>query len=468
MPEYDFGGKVAFVTGAAHGQGESHAVTYAEHGASVVAVDVPGDIDTVAYPQGTREELDETVEAVEAQGQDAIAVEADVRDEDQVEAAVDAALDAFGHIDFLANNAGILSSDLLVELDERKWDQMLDTNLKGVWLCSKHVGKHFIERGEGGKIVTTSSTGGTRGSLGRAGHYGAAKWGVRGLTKTLALELADYGVNVILEKGTSLTKDGYDRMIAAMEEGGGKFLTNWPLAWYQSHRTTKRLIDEGAVGEVLEVHYYDGNEGSGRFEKVEYTDAGEMHFSGGSQKEVASAAETWWHQADKGGGSLVDYLGYGTNLATWFRDGELPVEVTTRTNNPEWSQVDIQSITVAKYEGKGLSTFETRWGTFTDPWVHQPQPKCGFVVKGSEGTISSYDYEETVFVQDEENPEGYEVAVDDLEEPIQNQVQYLVHCLDTDQDVEFPPLSPYHCRESNRILVAALESAERDEPVQLE
>jgi glucose-fructose oxidoreductase len=281
-------------------------------------------------------------------------------------------------------------------------------------------------------------------------------------------KVAEYGVSVILEKGTSLTEDGYDRMIAAMEEGGGKFLTNWPLAWYQSHRTTKRLIDEGIVGEVMEVHYYDGNEGSGRFEQVEYTDAGEMHFSGGSQKEVASAAETWWHQADKGGGSLVDYLGYGTNIATWFRDGELPVEVTTRTNTPEWSQVDIQSNTVAKYEDKGLSTFETRWGTFTDPWVHQPQPKCGFVVKGSEGTISSYDYEETVFVQNEENPAGYEVEVDDLEEPVRNQVQYLVHCLENDRDVEFPPLSPYHCRDSNRILLAARESAERDQPVRLE
>jgi len=281
-------------------------------------------------------------------------------------------------------------------------------------------------------------------------------------------KVAGYGVNVILEKGTALTPGGYDRMIEAMEAGGGTFLTNWPLAWYRSHRTTKRLIDEGAVGDVLEVHYYDGNEGSGRFEEVEYTDAGEMHFSGGSQKEVAAAAQTWWHQAENGGGSLVDYLGYGTNLATWFRDGELPVEVTTRTEVPEWSEVDTQSVTVAGYEGKGLSRFETRWGTFTDPWVHQPQPKCGFVVVGTEGTISSYDYEETVRVQTEDTPEGDEVEVDELEAPVENQVQYLVHCLDNDRDVEFSPLSPSHCREANRILVAARESVERDGPVPVE
>jgi len=277
--------------------------------------------------------------------------------------------------------------------------------------------------------------------------------------------VAEYGVHVVLEKGTALTEDGYDRMIDAMEAGGGTFVTNWPLAWYRSHRTTKRLVDEGTIGDVVEVHYYDGNEGSGRFTKVEYTDAGEMHFAGEDMEEAG--AETWWHQEAAGGGSLVDYLGYGTNLATWFRDGELPVEVSTETFTPEWSEVDTQSVTVAKYEGKGLSKFETRWGTFTDPWITQPQPKCGFVVTGTEGTISSYDYEDTVYVQDEENREGYEVEVDELEPPLENQIQYLVHCLENDMDPEFEPLSPSHCRESNRILVAARESARRDETVQL-
>lgn len=276
-------------------------------------------------------------------------------------------------------------------------------------------------------------------------------------------KVAPYGVHVILEKGTALTEDGYDRMLEAMEEGGGTLITNWPLAWYRSHRTTKRLIDEGTIGDVLEVHYYDGNEGSGRFTKVEYTDAGEMHFAGEDMQETD--ASTWWHQEEAGGGSLVDYLGYGANLATWFRDGELPIEVTTETFEPEWSEVDTQSVTVARYEGKGLSKFETNWGTFTDPWVTQPQPKCGFVVTGTDGTISSWDYEETVHVQTADDKEGFDVEVDELEEPIRDQVEYLVHCLDKNKDVEFAPLSPYHCRESNRIVVAAREAANRDGPV---
>ncbi len=278
-------------------------------------------------------------------------------------------------------------------------------------------------------------------------------------------KVAPYGVHVILEKSTALTNEGYDRMLNAMEKGGGTFVTNWPLAWYRAHRTTKRLIDEGTIGDVVEVHYYDGNKGSGRFEKVEYTEEGELHFAGGEQKDVAAAAETWWHQEEKGGGSLVDYLGYGANLATWFRDGELPEQVTTRTHVPEWSEVDVHSVTIAEYEDTGLSKLETKWGTFTDPWAHQPQPECGFIVVGTEGTISSYDYQDTVRVQDEDRPAGYEVEVDELQAPIRDQVEYLVHCVENDKTPDFPPLSPHHCRKSNRIVVAARKSARKGGPV---
>ncbi|MGQ4555475.1 mycofactocin-coupled SDR family oxidoreductase [Halobellus sp. GM3] len=195
MVEYDFSGKVAFVTGAAHGQGRSHAQHYAKHGADVVVTDIAGNMDTVPYDLGTSDELDETVSIVEDEGQEALAVQMDVRDESQVEAAVGEALDEFGKIDILANNAGIAHFGDLVEMDEAMWDEMLDTNLKGVWLCSKHVGKHFVERGDGGKIVSTSSIYGLSAGPG-SGHYIAAKHGVVGLTKTLALELAEYDVNV--------------------------------------------------------------------------------------------------------------------------------------------------------------------------------------------------------------------------------------------------------------------------------
>jgi SDR family mycofactocin-dependent oxidoreductase len=195
MPEYDFSGTVAFVTGAAHGQGRSHAQHYAKHGADVVVTDISRNMDTVPYNLGTGDELNETASLVEAEGQDALAIEMDVRDEAQVEAAVEEALSEFGKIDILANNAGIWTMADMAKMNEAKWDELVDTNLKGVWLCAKHVGKHFIDRGDGGKIVSTSSTAGLAGGPG-AGHYVAAKHGVIGLTKTLALELAEYDVNV--------------------------------------------------------------------------------------------------------------------------------------------------------------------------------------------------------------------------------------------------------------------------------
>ncbi len=195
MPEYDFSDKVAFVTGASRAQGRSHAVHYARHGADVVVTDICENIETNPYELGTSDELEETASLVEEEGGEALAIEMDVRSEEEVEAAVGEALDEFGWIDFLANNAGIFNSSEMVELDEQMWDEMIDTNLKGVWLCSKHVGKHFVDRGDGGKIISTSSGLGLIGAY-ACGHYGATKWGVRGLTKTLALELAEYDVNV--------------------------------------------------------------------------------------------------------------------------------------------------------------------------------------------------------------------------------------------------------------------------------
>ena len=195
MPEYDFSGKVAFVTGAARGQGRSHALGYAEHGADVVAVDLPGEKSSVHYDLATRDDLDAVVDEVESMGQSALAVEADVSRDDEVRDAVEAAVDEFGRIDVLANNAGITTMAPLLEVEEPMWDELLDTNLKGAWLCSKHVGNHMVERGEGGKIVSTASAMAIVGSP-MMGHYAASKHGLLGLTKTLALELAEHDVNV--------------------------------------------------------------------------------------------------------------------------------------------------------------------------------------------------------------------------------------------------------------------------------
>ncbi|MEF8801839.1 MAG: mycofactocin-coupled SDR family oxidoreductase [Halolamina sp.] len=195
MPEYDFSGQVAFVTGAGRGQGRSHAQHYASHGADVVLTDICENIETNPYELSTTDDLEETASIVEDAGQEALTIEMDVRNEDEVEAAVDDAVEEFGKIDILANNAGIFNAADMTEMDEQQWDEMIDTNLKGVWLCAKHVGQHFIDRGDGGKIVSTSSAAGLVGSP-SAGHYVATKHGVLGLTKTLALELAEYDVNV--------------------------------------------------------------------------------------------------------------------------------------------------------------------------------------------------------------------------------------------------------------------------------
>ena len=175
--------------------------------------------------------------------------------------------------------------------------------------------------------------------------------------------------------------------------------------------------------------------------------------------------ESWFYQEAEGGGSLLDYLGYGVTLGTWFLDGRAPLEVTAVVDEPAGLEVDEHSITICKYPF-GLSKFETRWGTFTDPWTLQPQPKCGFVLKGSDGTISSYDYEESVRVQTHDRPEGYQQPVDRLAPPYQNVVQYFIHCLETGQSPE-GPLSPATCRIGQQIVDSAILSAREKRTVSL-
>lgn len=277
--------------------------------------------------------------------------------------------------------------------------------------------------------------------------------------------LAPFGADIVLEKPFAATLSDADRILKAVESAGIKLVVNWPLVWYPVHRTTKRLVDEGTIGAVEQVHYYDGNRGSHRFTDVGYTEDGEMHFSG-AETDGAPAGDIWFHDPNEGGGSMLDYLGYGVTLGTWFRDGDLPVAVTAETYSPDWSSVDQQSLTIARYD-EGLSKYETSWSTFTDPWVTQPQPNCGFVLRGERGTIGSFDYEDSVRVQTTERPEGYEVPIDELDPPFVDCWQYLVHCLDENQPVSFPPLEPTFNRRAQRIVESARLSVERGETVPL-
>jgi glucose-fructose oxidoreductase len=239
--------------------------------------------------------------------------------------------------------------------------------------------------------------------------------------------VAPFGVHLIMEKPFAASLAEADAMIAAQRSQGKELLINWPLAWYPCHRTTKRLIDDGAVGDVIEVHFYDGNRGPlwHGADKVEVT-AEEV------QREKPSS---WFYKRSEGGGSLLDYLGYGTTLGTWFLNGRKPIEVTAVVDEPAGLEVDEHAIVIARY-AFGLSKFETRWGTFTDPWTHQPQPKCGFVIVGTEGTISSYDYEPTVRLQDRRHPEGQVIAVDTIPGAESNPVAYLIDCLKRGRPVE--------------------------------
>lgn len=265
-------------------------------------------------------------------------------------------------------------------------------------------------------------------------------------------QVAGLGVDILLEKPFAASLADADRMLAAIAKSGTRLAINWPLRWYPSHVTTKRLIDEGVIGEVREVHFYDGNRGPlyHRADKVVVSD----------EEVRREKPSSWWYKRAAGGGSLLDYLGYGATLGTWFLNGEAPMEVTSVVDQPEGLEVDEHSITICRYR-RGLSKMETRWGTFSDPWTMQPQPKCGFVIVGSEGTISSYDYDDHIGLQTRARPEIHDVQVDRIEAPFRKPVEYVLHCKDTGAPFE-GPLDPALCRTAQRIVdTAALSAKER-------
>jgi SDR family mycofactocin-dependent oxidoreductase len=190
-----FEGKTALVTGAARGQGRSHAVTLAREGADVAVCDICAKIDWMPHSMGTEADLDETVRLVEAEGRRALKGVVDVRSWPDVKAFADRTVEELGKIDILLANAGISSNAaLLHEQKEEEFDDMIGVNLKGVWLAMKAVVPHMIDR-QYGRIVVTASTAALGGTP-MVGPYTAAKHGVVGLVKTLAVEQGKNGITV--------------------------------------------------------------------------------------------------------------------------------------------------------------------------------------------------------------------------------------------------------------------------------
>jgi SDR family mycofactocin-dependent oxidoreductase len=188
-------GKVALITGAARGQGRSHAVRLAAEGASIVALDLCADLVTVPYELAAPADLDETVRLVGEVGGTALARKADVRDSAQLAAVVADALEQFGHIDVVCANAGIFSNAPVTELTDEMWDDMIGINLTGVFRTVRAVLPSMISRRAGGSIILTSSTAGARGFANFA-HYTAAKHGVIGLMRSLVNEVSRYRIRV--------------------------------------------------------------------------------------------------------------------------------------------------------------------------------------------------------------------------------------------------------------------------------
>jgi SDR family mycofactocin-dependent oxidoreductase len=227
---------VALITGAAHGQGRAVALALAEDGYDIVALDVGKPLEYPAYRMGSTEELESLRAEVETIGRECLTFAADVRDDAAVGTAVREAFERFGRIDVLFNNAGICAYGLAHELTEPEWDAMIDINLKGPWIVARHVIPHMIAA-ERGVIVNNSSIAGLRG-MGRLSHYAASKWGLTGLTKSWAIELAPHNIRVVSIHPTGVDTPLNDGL-AAME---GK---------------TPREIAEASAGNLLPVPWVE-------------------------------------------------------------------------------------------------------------------------------------------------------------------------------------------------------------------
>ena len=238
-------GRVAHITGAAHGQGRATAVALAREGVCVAALDVAKQLEQPGYPLGTPEDLAATVAMVEEAGGRAIPLIADVRDDKAVTRAVEKTIAEFGRIDILFNNAGVCFYGLIHEMSEAEWDAMVDINLKGAWMVARRVIPHMIAA-RSGVIINNSSIAGLRG-MNRLSHYAASKWGLTGLTKSWAIELAPHHIRVVSIHPTGVNTPMNDGLAALegmttqeiAERSAGNLQ---PVPWIEPEDVAKAVV----------------------------------------------------------------------------------------------------------------------------------------------------------------------------------------------------------------------------------
>jgi SDR family mycofactocin-dependent oxidoreductase len=226
-------GKVAFITGAARGQGRSHAIRLAEEGADIIAVDICEDVASVGYGMATEADLAETVKAVEALDRRIVASKADVRDARALKRALDDGVAQLGKLDIVSANAGICTVQTWDEVTPAVWQDTLDTNLTGVWNTMVAATPHLIANG-GGSIICTSSTAGIKG-LPFLAPYVAAKHGVVGIARSMANELAKYKIRVNTVHPTGVQTPmiaglgGLDAILGRDPQLGPIFMNTFPI-----------------------------------------------------------------------------------------------------------------------------------------------------------------------------------------------------------------------------------------------
>lgn len=242
-------GKVAFITGAARGQGRSHALRLAREGADIIAVDIAHQIDTVPYAMATAADLEQTVNDVKALGKRVVAMQADVRDFEELRNAVADGVAQLGSLDIVSANAGIFGFGTLEELDDKTWNNMIAVNLSGSWHTVKAAVPHLRASG-GGSIVLTSSLAGLT-AMANIGHYVAAKHGVVGLMRAAALEFAKDNIRV-----NSVHPNGVDTAMIQNEVAYQRFAPDLP----EEARTRDAIAHRFQAMSLLPVPWVEPND----------------------------------------------------------------------------------------------------------------------------------------------------------------------------------------------------------------